>query len=217
MGTMGTTGTIDNSKRRFALILAGVILMSGCEKESAHMDGNAVIIESAELRLNIPEGWSAMTGKDIYKEIYPQYSDEFDSAEDMKNALEEMGERYIAYAVSEDSAALLVVTVQEMDGGTEERPDLEGLARTVHNDTLFDYLASGYRTGSNSVFELTEIGGREGWLSFFELYMSEEEEPRFELAQEMFMFELDGDVYSFQLIYSDKDSGLKIGEMLAKG
>lgn len=207
---------MGKEKRLCALALAGVIFMSGCAaKESASMDGNDVIIMSAQLRLNIPEGWSAMTGKDIYEEIYPQYSGEFDSAEDMKKALEEMGEQYIAYAVSEDSTALLLVTAQDMTGG-EERPSLEALARTLHNDTLFDYQASGYRTGSNSVFDLTEIGGLEGWLSFFELYISDEEEPRFEIAQEMFMFELDSDVYSVQLIYSDKDSGLELGNMLSK-
>lgn len=206
---------MDNGKKLCALALAGVILMSGCAKESARMDGNAVIIDLTELRLDIPEDWNAMTGDDVYKEIYPQYSNEFDSAEDMKTAFEEMGERYIAYAVSEDSSALLLAAVQDMTVG-EERPTLEALARTLHNDTLFDYQASGYRTGSNSVFELTELGGREGWLSFFELYIPEEEEPVFEMAQEMFMFELNGDVYSFQLIYSDKDSGLKLGDMLSK-
>lgn len=203
-----------------SLALSGAILMSltGCAAGSgARMDGSAVIIDSAELRLDIPEGWNAMTGKDIYEEIYPQYSDSFDSAEDMKKAFEELGEEYIAYAVSGDSSAILLVTVQDMTSDTGERTTLEKLARTVHNDTLFDYQASGYRTGSNSVFELTELAGHEGWLSFFELYIPQEDgDPQFELAQELFMFERGDDVYSVQLMYSDKKSGLRIEECLSK-
>ncbi|MDE6030325.1 MAG: hypothetical protein K2G32_01730 [Oscillospiraceae bacterium] len=126
-------------KKILSLALSGAILMSltGCAADSAHMDGSAVIIDSAELRLDIPEGWSAMTGKDIYEEIYPQYSDSFDSAEDLKKAFEELGEEYIAYAVSGDSSAILLVTVQDMTSDTGERPTLEKLARTVHNRHSF--------------------------------------------------------------------------------
>ena len=206
-------------KKILTFALSGIVFLAGCKQNgtAVRIDGNAVIMDSAELRLDIPEDWSVTAGKEVYDEIFPRYSDIFDSAEDMRKALEEAGEEYIVYAVAADSSAIFLVTGQDMSTESGERTALEELARTLHNDTLFDYQASGYRTGSNSVFEPAEIAGQEGWLSFFEIYLPQEDGlPTFELAQELFMFEQGNDVYSVQLIYSDDGTGLKIGEMLSK-
>lgn len=217
-GTFMVIGT----KKVFIPAVLGISLMAGCSSEAGvHVEENTVMIDSAGLRLDIPESWSVMTGKSIYEEIYPRYSDAFDSAAELEKALKEAGEEYIVYALPADSSAVLVVTLQDMTPETGERPTLEKLARTLHDGTLFDYQASGYRTGSNSVFEQTEIAGREGVLSFFELYLPQEvaqetSEPRFEMAQELFMFEDGNDVWSIQFICSEKESELRIEEILSK-
>ncbi len=216
---------VKEIKKIFIPAVLVISLMAGCSSPDTgvRMEESAVIIDSAGIRLDIPEGWSAMTGESIYEEIYPRYSDSFDSAEELEKALNEAGEEYIVYALPADSSAILLITLQDMTSETGERPTLEKLARTLHDGTLFDYQASGYRTGSNSVFEQTEIAGREGVLSFFELYIPQEaadarepSEPLFEMAQELFMFEDGEDVWSVQFICSEKENVLRIGDILSK-
>lgn len=209
-------------KRIFFPAVVGIVIFAGCSANiGVRVEKNAAIIDSAGLRLDVPESWSITTGKDIYEEIYPQYSDGFDSAKELRKAFEDAGEEYIVYATSADSSAVLLVTAQDTTSETGESPTLEKLARSLHDGTLFDYQASGYRTGSNSVFEPTEIAGREGVLSFFELYTPQEDtnetsEPRFEMAQELFMFENGEEIWSIQLIFSDKESGLRLNVILSE-
>lgn len=201
-------------KSRKYIAAAAALLMAGCSADTGvRVEDNAAVIEEAGLRLDIPEGWSVMTGKDIYEEIYPKYSDGFESADELRKAIEEAGERYAVYAAPEDGSTVLLAAAQEVSPEEGEKPELEKLARSLHDGTLFEYQASGYRTGSNSVFEKTELAGQAGVLSFFELYLPSEdggEEPRFEIAQELFMFELGEDVWSIQLICSDKDGMMRL-------
>lgn len=209
-----------NIRKCFALAAAAV-LAAGCSAEAdVRVEENAAVIDAAGLRLDIPDGWSVMTGNDIYNEIYPKYSDGFGSAEELRGAVEEAGERYIVYAAPEDGSAVLLAAAQEISGGNE-RPALEKLARSLHDGTLFEYQAGGYRTGSNSVFEQTELAGHDGILSFFELYFPRDDgrdasEPQFEMAQELFMFEAGDDVWSVQLICSDKENVLRIEDILSE-
>lgn len=199
-------------KRTIAALLAGTLLLTGCagsKDYTAQEQDGSIIVDAIGMSLSIPQDWNIYTGDEVYEEVYPQYSDSYSSASELREYIESAGEEYIAYAVSEDNEAMILLTAQDMtvDGNgeeTDERITAEDFARTVHDSSIFEYLASGFRTGSNSSFSQETIAGREGWLSFFEVYIpQEDDEPIFLLGQEEFMFQEGDVIFSIQLCYSE--------------
>lgn len=196
---------------------AGVLLLSGCAAEkTAVVDGGNVRVEGAGIEIDFPESWTVYTGDEMYSLIYERYSDSYSDVKSMKSALKTEGQEYILYALSDSGKAIALVTAQDLtvdsDGKRlDEAVTAADYARSVHDNTIFEYRAGGYIT-TDSSFGETTLGGKSGWLSAFDVRETEEEEEIL-LGMSEFMFEQGNDVYSVQFLYSDEESKAQTAEV----
>lgn len=198
-------------KKTIICAAAGILLLSGCaaDKGAVVGDGGAVRVESAGIEIDFPENWTVYTGDEMYSLIYERYSDTYSDVKSMKNALKTGGQEYILYALSDTGKAIALVTAQDLtvDSDGEKLDEVvtaADYARSVHDNTIFDYRAGGYITTGSSFGEVT-LGGKSGWLSAFDV-KENEDDSEILLGMSEFMFEQGNDVYSVQLLYSDEES-----------
>ncbi len=206
-------------KRMIICAAAGVLLLCGCSAGSGAVidDSGVVRIESAGIGVELPDGWTAYVGEEMYELIFERSSGEYSDVDEMKKAFDAAGQKYIAYALSEDSTAMAVVTAQDLttdtDGEKLDEPlSAADYARSVHDNTIFEYRASGYMTTGSSFSEVT-LGGKSGWLSAFDVTENDEEGALL-LGMSDFMFREGDNVYSVQLLYSDEESRAQTNEVV---
>ncbi len=209
-------------KRKIAAFAAAaaLLLASGCSSApAAYEDGSAIVLKDAGVIVSVPEGWEISTGDDVYERMYYRYGG-YEDAEAFKSAMESEKQYYIACAVKGD-AAVLTVTALDMSAGDEE--DTEGgeefspadYARSVHDGAIFSCLSEGYSTGGDSVFTEETLGGKSGWLSYYELFApGEDGEKVFVMGQQEFMFMHGELMYSVQTSYSDPELRSDAGKVL---
>lgn len=191
------------------------LLLTGCSKgENIAVEGNSLTFKDAEITINYPEDWDISNGEVVYENMYDTVSDAYTDIDDMKAAFEEDGVTYYSMGYSDDRQSMVVINSLDMtsDDGEDEVP-LEEYARTVHDSTIFDYYASGYKTGDDSSFSQQTYGGKTGYLSHFEIYSSDEEEKAFYIGFSDFMFQVDTELYSIQVCYfseEEKEAALSI-------
>lgn len=175
------------------------MLISGCAGSAeVTADGNSVTLTEAGITIDFPKEYSVLTGDEIYESLSGAMSSSA-SAEELKAEYEESGMRYLVQATN--GIDIIVVTAQDMtpDEGTE-RTTLADYARQVHDTTIFEYYASGYRTSENTSLTEATYGGKDGWVSFFEVMLpSEDAEPEFLIGYIEFIFENGDDIYSIQI------------------
>lgn len=198
---------------------AGALLLCGCSAGSgASIDDNGIMrIESAGIGVDLPDGWTAYVGDKMYSLILERYGGEYSGVGEMKKALEAAGQRYIAYALSDGNTSMAVVTAQDLTTDTQgekldEPVSASEYARSVHDNTIFEYRASGYMTEDSSFSEVT-LGGKSGWLSSFDV-TENDEDGGLVLGISDFMFPLGDEVCSVQILYSDEGGKQQAAEIL---
>ncbi len=203
----------------FAVVTA-LALISGCSRApgAAERDG-AIELPDAGVTVTVPEGWEISTGNAVYETLYDRYGG-YESADEFRSAMESEKQYYLACAVKGDSAALTVTALDmtaadESDGddGAEEFSPAD-FARSVHDGAIFSCLSEGYTTGGDSVFREETLGGKSGWLSYYELFApGENGESTFVMGPQEFMF-MQGDyMYSVQTSYSDPELRAEAGRV----
>ncbi len=186
------------------IFCAAAMLLTGCGGNSVTVDGADIAIQLAdesELKVVLPEGWTASTGDELLEEMLPESG--YGSADELTAALEEAGVTYYVRMGSDGGAA--VISSRDMTPETidEEQMTCEEYARTAHDSAIFEYYASGYKTGSDSSFSQAAHGGIDGWQSYFEVF-STDEEPEFILGFTEFFFEKGSLYYSMRAFYFDQ-------------
>lgn len=196
-------------KKHIAPVLAAAVMLCGCSAGGykADVDGRTVVAKPAGIRVEMPEGWNVYGSGSVYREMYKRSGDAYQSAGEMKKDYESDGQRCLALGESADASVICMVTVHDLtnDGGEQAQP--ADYARTVHDSTIFEYLAAGYKTGSDSSFTEGSEGGLDCWTSHFELFLPDGEggEAQFVLGQTEYLFSHGDDMYSVQLVYSTPD------------
>lgn len=197
-------------KKTIAVIALLISLaLCGCQagNVSAELDGNTIIFMN-ELKLTVPDGWTSCVGADAYDELYRFCSDSYDSVEDFR----EQNNGYYAFSSSGDDSAVMMLTEYgrvnyDENGEKLEQPvDVGEYARSVHDNSIFGYLASGLQTGGDSSFDECSAAGHDAWQSHFEVFApSEDAEPVFVIGQTEVIFELNGRIISVQVYYFTAD------------
>lgn len=180
------------------LLICSVMLISGCSDSAAvTADGNSVSLHEAGITIDFPEDYTVTVGDAIYESLSGAMSSST-SAEELKAEYEKSGLRYLVQATN--GSDIIVVSAQDMTPDEDiERTTLADYARQVHDTTIFEYYASGYRTSENTSLSEASYGGKEGWISFFEIMLPTESEPEFLIGYIEFMFEDGADIYSIQI------------------
>lgn len=194
-------------KKRFAAALAAVMLLSGC-KSGVKLSENRAVFQDEGFAVELPEDWEVCTGKDIYKAISEMSGED---AGELRESDEKAGLRFLLLAKSPDETVTLNVTAQSLavdsDGNEIAEPmSAEMYARSAHDSELFDYFASGFRSGGDSVFEEETVGGNKGWHSFYEIYLPEDDGGGFLYGQSEYIFGIGDEVFSVQTAYISRDS-----------
>lgn len=207
-------------KKYMSGLLLAAVLLCGCSSGyKADIEDNVVEIEAAGLYVELPEDWSVYGSKDVYKAIYDRSGGVYDSVDDIKEEYEGEGQRCLALGESADAAIMCIVSVHDLTNeDAEEQAEPADYARTVHDSTIFEYLASGYRTGSDSYFDEGSEGGLDRWKSHFELFMPDEngDNEQFVLGQTEYLYSKGNDMYSVQFVYSQQD-GRELTENVSVG
>ncbi len=189
------------------LLLCAIIALSGCAGTSeVTADGNSVTLTKAGMTIDFPEDYSILIGDEIYESLSGV------SPEQAQKDDEENGLRCLVQATNDSN--IILVSAQDMtpDDGAE-RTTLADYARQVHDTTIFEYYASGYRTTSNTSLTEASYGGKDGWVSFFEVMLPiEDDDPQFIIGYIEFMFENGNDIYSIHIgmqQQTDRDTAAK--------
>jgi len=175
--------------------LTAVVTLSGCSGEETSMNGSTVDIYSAAVSIQFPENWKIFTGNDVYEITYSRNSGDYASAEELKKDIEGNGERYIVYAESPAEDALALLSMQPLEGSPNEELTIGSLARTSHDNTVFEYRLNEYYT--ESTFTEENMGGVSGWLSDIRVFTEPDGDAVSE--QREFTFEKDNNAYSFRI------------------
>ena len=195
-------------KKRIAL-LASAVMLCGCSAGyDADVKGTTVVAEPAGITVEMPEGWNVYGKDSIYREMFKRSGDAYAGADDIRKEYEQAGQRCLALGESPQADVICMVTVHDLTNEGGEQASPADYARTVHDSTIFEYLAAGYRTGSDSSFTEGSEGGLSSWTSHFELYLPDEngENAQFVLGQTEYLFSMGNDMYSVQLVYSEPES-----------
>ncbi len=210
-------------KKISALAMAAALtLTAGCSSvPSAYEKDGTIVLKDADITVTVPENWEISVGDDAYEALYGRYGG-YSDANEFKSAMEEEKQYYLACAVKGDSAAL-TITALDMTAGYEDSEVDENAevfspadyARSVHDGAIFGCLSEGYSTGGDSVFSEETLGGKSGWLSYYELFAPDENgDKTFVMGQQDFMF-MEGDyMYSVQTSYSDIKLRADAGQVL---
>jgi len=196
---------------------AAIMLMAGCSsKPGAYQDGGKIVLGDAGVCVTVPDGWEISTGDGVYEALYYRYGG-YEDADAFKSAMEEEKQYYIACAVKGDSGSLTITALDMTadDENPEREFSPEEYARSVHDGAIFSCLSEGYSTGGDSVFTEKTMGGKSGWLSYYELFApGEDGEKTFVMGQQEFMF-MQGDyMYSVQTSYSDTELRADAGKVI---
>lgn len=188
-------------KAIFGVVCAAALLLCGCSADDTAVAivGNTAVVSGAEI--SFPEGWTVTSGDALYEQMAEQAGC---TAEELRTSYDEAGLTYYAQASSGDYAVMAVISSLDMTLEDGEQTTLADYARTVHDSTIFEYLASGYKTGKDSSFGEVEYGDKQGWLSCFEVF-SADEEPQFMLGFSEFFFQQESCIYTIQVCYFDAD------------
>lgn len=187
-------------------LCAATLLMTACSGDtSITVQENTILLNSADISVSVPDAWTVTSGEALYEEMLPLkgYSDVNGMIEDH----ESMGFTYYARTCNSANTAMAVISSQNItpESADDEQITLADYARSVHDSTIFDYLASDYKTGKDSSFSETNIGGIDGYLSYFEVF-TKDEEPAFALGFSEFFFQRDELIYTIQVCYFDQNA-----------
>ena len=193
------------------VMLCASLLLTGCSdtKGNVAIDGNTAVLEHAGISIAFPDDWTVQGCDEIYADMYDSYYQNiYSSVDEMREELSAGGLSFHVYATSDgsDTDTVSIVTISSQDmtpAEDEESVPLEEYARTVHDSTIFEYLASGYMTGDDSSFSEEIYGGKTGFLSHFEL-TTENGFVNFVGFSE-FMFQIDMELYSIQVTYFSEE------------
>lgn len=191
-------------KKIFACAAAALmVFLGGCANSGVKLSGGSAVVENAGVSVSLPDGWQTYTGKEIYAAIAAENGGD---ADEIKKSDESAGLRFLLLAKNADSTATVQITAQDItvseDGEALADPmTAEEYARSCHDSALFDYFASGYRSGGDSVFEEQKIGENNGWHSFYEIFLPEENGGALLFGQNEYLFGKGNEVYSVQIAY----------------
>lgn len=195
-------------KKYMLSALSAAILLCGCSADyRTDIENTLIEIESAGIYIDLPDGWNVYGSKEVYKAIFERSGDVYESAKEIKEEYENEGQRCLALGESADKSVICMVSVHDLTNeDSQEQAEPADYARTVHDSTIFEYLASGYLTGSDSSFDEGSEGGLERWKSHFELFLPDESgESQFVLGQTEYLYSKDNDMYSIQFVYSEQE------------
>lgn len=181
---------------------------------SATVKKNGAVSETDTCGMNItfPEGWTVLTGDDIYEKILADNDTGYSDAESLKKAYEKSGTSYVFYAENADKSAQMNITALELTPPEEsgiEQLTLEEYAQTNHNDTLLGFQMDGY-TLDNTGFTPVSIGGNDGFLSQCDVYTDD----TLLMGQQEFTFEYGGCFCSLQAYYQTADTGVQVSAII---
>lgn len=189
-----------------AIILCATLSLTACSGSSSptvKTNGNTVTLSDAGVAISFPDSWDVLTGSEMYKDMLK--ASDNDDIDKLIEEFEADGLYYLTSAYSMTDATYVTVSAQDMtpaDG--DERVSLSDYARSVHDSTIFDFLASGYKTGDDSSFGEAQYGGKSGYLSHFELFLGDTDDFLFGFSE--FYFEHETNVYTIQICYYNQES-----------
>lgn len=205
-------------KAVFLIAMCGAMMLSGCsDAAEVALDGSTAAIPAAGIAIEFPDNYTVITGDEIYQTLGGALSYSA-TAEEIKAEYEENGISYLVHAT--DGSDIIVASAQDMTPDEDtERTTLEDYARQVHDTTIFEYYASGYRTTENTSLSEASYGGKDGWVSFFEVTTAptDGEEPQFVIGYIEFMFESGDDIYCIQVglpQQTDREAAAQTFEMI---
>lgn len=198
-----------------AAAILTAITMTACSGNtpSATVKKNGADSEAATCGMNItfPEGWTVLTGDDIYEQIFADNDTGYSDAGSLKSAYEDSGTTYVFYAENADRSAQMNITALKItpDESGAEQLSLEEYAQTNHNDTLLGFQMDGY-TLDNTGFTPMSIGGNDGFMSQCDVYTGD----TLLMGQQEFTFEYGGCFCSLQAYYHTADAGIQVSSMI---
>ena len=180
---------------------AATVRKNGAESDTA----------TCGMKITFPEGWTVLTGNDIYEKILADNDTGYSDAESLKSAYEKNGSSYIFYAENADKSAQMNITALEIttDENGAGHLSLEEYAQTNHNDTLLGFQIDGY-TLDNTGFTPMNIGGNDGFLSQCDVYTDD----TLLMGQQEFTFEYGGCFCSLQAYYHTADTGVQVSAII---
>ena len=197
-----------------AIVLCLSLMLTACSGSrtpDVKVDGNNITLSNTGAVVSFPEGWTILTGNEMYKDILK--ASDGDDLQKMIEEYEADGLYYLTSAYSMSDATFVTVAAQDMSPANgDERVELADYARTVHDSTIFDFLASGYKTGDDSSFGEAQYGEKKGYLSHFELFSGETDDFIFGFTE--FYFEHEINVYTVQICYYKQDSATVADKLL---
>ncbi len=185
-----------------AVLLAAVTTLSGCS--SVGIKDGAVTLKKADIRISFPEGFSVVTGSEMYKRLAEKSGGEYADGAELKKECKQSGQEYLALAETEDGSVVCTVSAYDTVNSDGDEITASELARVTHDSTIFGYLAGGFSTGDNSSFTESTAAGKSAWISHFELLTGEGGE--FVLGQTEYTISSDDKIYSVQVVYSSENS-----------
>lgn len=203
-------------KAIFSILLCSTLLLSGCAGEAAEAtnENGTVTIADADIVIAFPESYDIKIGDEIYEMLVGSAS-AYKSADELKKQLKANGTRHIAQG--SDGELIAIVSAQDMTPDEDtERTTLADYARQVHDTTIFEYYASGYRTTENTSLTEETYGGKDGWVSVFEV-ITKDDPPQFVIGYAEFMFEQGDDIYSVQVGFNsaeDKEKAIALFDLI---
>lgn len=202
----------------FSVICAAALLLTGCKDDdtAVAVEGGRVSLDTVGVVITMPDSWSVLSGDALYEQMAQMTSYAGGTAEELRAACEESGMSYYAHGTATDASVMAVVSSMDMTPDEEgaAQTSLADYARSVHDSTIFEYLASGYKTGEDSSFSEAEYGGKEGYLSCFEVFTADQQ-PEFVLGFAEYFFQQDSLIYTVQVCYFDqarKDEAMSVME-----
>ncbi len=172
-----------------AVISAFAALLCGCKNGVSYQNGMAAI-KNANISLSYPNDWQTFTGDDVYEDMYKSLAGDYGSAEELKKAYEDSGERLVFKA--KNSGGEVFALFSEVNKGETSARQLLSAAK---DELVMNVNAAGYYAESS--LEDKTWGGVSGVM--LSVRASEKEgEPPF-LEEREFCFEREKLVFSLKI------------------
>lgn len=199
------------------ILTAGLTACSGDSSgvSSAVLADSQTALTTQDIRITIPPDWEVYSGKQVYKYLYENSDEGFDSADDLQKSYEDSGTSRLIYAMNKDKTAVLSLTALEIttDETTGERLTVEEYARQNHDTGVFSYQASGMFIRNSSFGEET-VAGKTGFMSHYEV-CTDEDVSTLLMGQSEFIYENNGKFCSLQVYYQSEDAAAETDSILA--
>lgn len=202
-----------------AAALAAVSALTACSSGGisvkVEQNGSAYEITACGMAAAFPEGWTVLTGDEVYEMMITEGETDYSDAESLKSAFEAAGTSYVFYAENAGKTAHVNITALSLDAEESDADtlSLRDYAQTTHNTTVLGWQMDGYAL-SDTGFDAAVVGGTDGFLSQCDVYSDETLETLL-LSQQEFIFEFDGCYCSLQTYAKTDTEKAEVAEILA--